>query len=267
MTRFTRCYAILAVAISMTLVLQTTQAREKPSTGEGKLGRMKTLMPPPESIDFIHELADRTGRIGVADELNGETIQFVGFVKVGRNHDPDAPGLVLREGQALAVFRVPLELPEENAARPARRPTKGKRRGPRVMPLLTGEEAEEGGFNLLALRNVEIGMTSFFIVRPMADDEAAKHAQKSESADGALTEQDQQDLQAIQDMEDMDAMDNMYMDQAGIPGGDNKDGGGDGGGSTNDGDSGSCGGDGGGDSGGGSDSGGGGGDSGGGGSE
>ena len=77
--------------------------------------------------------------------------------------------------------------------------------------------------------NAEIGATSFFVVRPMAEEETSKHAQKSESADAALTEQDQQDLQAIQDMQDQDAMDNMYMDQAGIPGGDNKDGGGGGG--------------------------------------
>ncbi len=161
MTHCTRCYSILAVAISITLALQTTQAREKPGAGEGKMGRMKTLMPPPESIDFIHDLADRTGRIGVTDELNGETIQFVGFVKVGRSHEPDGPGLALEEGQALAVFRVPLDLPEDNEARPARRPTKGKRRGPRVMPLLTGEEAEESGFHLLALHNAEIGTPHF----------------------------------------------------------------------------------------------------------
>jgi hypothetical protein len=260
MTR--RTISILTVAISIMVGLQASPAREKPGPGVGKTMRLKPLMPPQESIEFIHELADRTGRIGVIDELNGETIQFVGFVKVARSHEPDGHGLVLEEGQALAVFRVPLELPEEVKGLPLRRPMKGKRRGPRVMPLLTGEEAEEGGFNLLALHNAEIGSTSFFIVRPMGDEEASGHAQKSESADGALGEQDQQDLQAIQDMQDQDAMDNMYMDQAGTPGGDNQDGGGDTGGSTNDGDTGS-----GGDTGGGGDCGGGGGDTGGGGSE
>ena len=152
------------------------------------------------------------------------------------------------------MLHVPLELAEEDEGRrPARRPAKGRRDGPHIRPLLTGEEAEEGGFNLLALHNVEIGETSFFLVRPMDEEEAAKHAQKSESVGGAQTEQDQQDLQAIQDMEDQDAMDQMYMDEAGIPGGGN-DGGGDGGGSTNDGDGG--GGDGGGDGGGGDDGGG-----------
>ena len=99
----------LAIVLCATLMLQSSEAREKPrrdGAREAKGERMRTLMPSPESIDFIHELADRTGRIAAADELNGETIQFVGFVKLDRGHEPDGPGLVLEEGQTLAVFRV-----------------------------------------------------------------------------------------------------------------------------------------------------------------
>ena len=161
---------VMAAALFVAFALQA-QAREKPlADGASKMERMRSFMPPPESLNFIHELAERTGRIGVADELNSQTIQFIGFVRVGRGHEPDGPRLVLEEGQAMAVFRVPLELKEEETGRrPGLQSGKERRRGPRIRPLLTGEEAQEGGFNLLALHNAEIGATSFFVVRPMAE--------------------------------------------------------------------------------------------------
>ena len=267
----------LAIAFSGAFTLQSLEARGKPTEARGKPSRVEdtdeteqrrrpTLSE--DSIDFIRELAGRSEGIAGLDDISPETIQFVGFVKPNRDIEHRGPGLVLEDGQSLAVFRVPLELPETEDRKPARRPAKGQREGlPRVLPLLTGTEAEEGGFNLIGVHNPDLGGTSFFFVRPMDEDEASKHAQMSQSADGAQTDQDKQDLQAIQDMEDQDAMDQMYMDEAGIPGG-NTDGGGDGGdggGSAGDGDTG--GGDGGGDGGGGDgggDGGGGGGDSGGG---
>ena len=236
--RYSSMTLALAMALSTALLLQPVEGQKRRSRPEGpRKGteeREPQAMLAPESMDFLHELAERTGRMSVVDELNEETVQFVGIVRLGRSHEPREGGLVLDEGRSLAVFRVPVE-----TERRPRRPAKRHGEGPNIVPILSGEEAEEGGIHMVRIHNPEIGEPSVYVIRPLSTskEDMSEFAQKTESADQDFTEQDLEDLQAIQDMYDNDAMDQMYMDQADNTGGGGSETG-DGGGGGDDGDDG-----------------------------